>query len=474
MEYLVIVVLVALAILAVFLWVNDTPDKQSALPPHALRVLASQRRAPVRDDLVGSLMFVAVGTFGGRTVLSSLILLAETGLSAIVGTVLLIENDALERAQFLKQLPRCYLDRLVMGYTTEYSGGFANRSIEWALDHIREWGVPIRQAAQAALDLQFRRNHSRTPQLVLFATSLGGQAALAAPVLDTFTGRLGDTSLIVGFTALPAHERLRGRWPELKGLCDELGLAGWVILDNLIDDVTTANTALAALPVAVSAAALREDQPTALNNCFSLALPELPGGILLLQVVATSAVAYEIKPRPSKGPRYFVEQEPLVVQIHRTFERLAQGTGSWSARLPVYEGRTSTFDFAITSVVPDDLQRVKDAVVAGLRLEADSRVRDGRGALPVTSPRFGEPNYEMAVAAVAVPMADPARPTCPLLAVRLTSVYDGARLVEDIVRVPQARLSSPRSHYLPAGRQPAQAKAHERTVPEYVPPTAAD
>lgn len=412
-------------------------DASPQLPAGTIPLALESDSLPLREELVGSLSLIGIGRFGGNTLLRTLILLQRSGLERLLGSCLYVENDSLDRQRFAAAAPACFRNRIIYGFTEEWGGGFGNKPIAWVQARIAEWGLPIYQAARDLLDTHLRLNHAKTPQLVLLFPSLGGQAPLALPVLEELEARLQGTSLIVAASALPRHERLRSRWRELKPLVDALGCTGWVLVDNLNADPTTTDYGLSTLPVAIAQAALYADQPTALNNTFALALTEAKGGVLVFQVVSAQVVAYPLDPRPTIPPYHYVYTQPLVVQLHRSLQRLVEGSGLWSADLAAYEPATSTFDICMVNVRAQDLRAIQDQVLAGLQLALRSHAGTD-GAAQTEVPRYGQPNYELSFASIPAPI-DPARPVCHILATRLTCVRDGAGFVDEIIKIPAAR-----------------------------------
>jgi hypothetical protein len=103
------------------------------------------------------------------------------------------------------------------------------------------------------------------------------------------------------------------------------------------------------------------------------------------------------------------------------------------------ERGTSTFDLVLTSLTPESLQSVKDAVTAGRTLRQKFGSSNGynmRGA--TTASLFGKANYETSFASIATAL-DPAKPVCSVILIRLTAVRDGAAIVDAIVKAPEHR-----------------------------------
>jgi hypothetical protein len=432
--------LVLLLLVAVLAW--RWMARQRPLPEGARPVSTEAERKTLSQSVIGAFMLVAIGTYGANQLRRLLTLLAACGLEGLVGSILVIENDAQLRLGFHQRIPAVFHDRLVYGYSDALAGGLGGRDIDWALGTIDRWGPPLVRATTEVIDRHLRLNPNRSPSNILFFASLGGHAPLGLPVLQRLHQQF-DESMVMAFTSLPRHDELRKRYPELKAEYEKRGVFGWVLSDNLNRDPVTVDYGMVATVVALAEAALHADSPTQPNNAFTLALTREPGAILVYSVVATSVVGFRHPSAPGRPPRYYVFHQPVVEQVLKQLRSLEEGRGIWSVpEAPIGEDGTSTFDIVMVSLYPDDLKNVQDDVTTGRKLRAETLAVTGNGAQQASSMMLGRPNYETLFASIATRI-DPLKPTCPVVAVRLAAVRDGARIVPGLVN----------THALPVPRE---------------------
>lgn len=406
------------------------------IPPNAIYVNSTSTERRVQSSLRGAFLLVGVGTYGQNQVRKFLILAARCGLEELVGTILLLENDAVLRDQFRRNIPTVFQDRVIEGYSDAFAGGFANRDIDYALRKVRVWGPSIDEAARAAIDHYLRHNESRDPALVLWFQSLGGQAAIGIPAMARISDRF-EESLIVGFVSLPRHTDLRNRFVRIKRELELRRLFVWTLSDDLGPDPVTIDYGMVALPLALADSALYGDQATQVNNVFSLAAARAPGSILRYDVWASEVVAERWQPDPNRPPKYYVYRIPILERMSKGLEALAAGQGLPSAALPMIDRRRVTFDVIMASIYHNDLQQVYEQVVKGRELERATFAVSGNGHRPLGE-LFGEANYETACASIGTEINDE-KPTCPVIAVRLAVIPYGAELVGEIVKPPMMR-----------------------------------
>lgn len=419
--------------------------KECDLPSGAIHLAAASDVRPIRKALVGSYMFVAIGTFGINQVGRLLRLLAACGLDKLVGSILVLENDAQVLAKFLVSVPDCYKGRLVSRPVPSFAGGMGNNSIEWVLDRIDLWGTPVVEAMHEGIDLHLRLNQSRVPSLICLFDGLGGQSPIGIPALAELKAEF-EESLAVGFTSLPIHTRLRQRYPAMKASYERHGLFGWVLTDNLGTDPTTADYGMAATIVALADAALYEDRAAQPNNAIKLALTEEPGGILVYQVVASRVVAYSCPCAPADAPRYFAYEDPVFVQAVKGLRKLDRGEGTWSAKLPIGGEDVSTFDMVLSNLPHGDLTRLSDKINSA----RDLHHRYGAGSNGRHQDLIRQPNHDLVFASVADGI-DPTKPTGAVNLIRLAAVRNGAQLVEEIIKPPHERGFVPQPMVVPNG-----------------------
>lgn len=410
---------------------------------------AARRFAP---ELLGGLSLVAIGSYGANQLLRLLLLLEACGLERVVGSILIVENDAQLLEQFKRRLPRVFATCVVYAYCERYTGGQGNRDFAAVVSEIDFWGPPIKEAAEALVELHERRTGSRAPSSILVWWSLGGQAPMGMAALPTITQRWASV-LCVAFAALPIHERLRDHLPVLKQIYDKMGVIAWILADNLSPDQELLDAAAVALVEGLADAAISAERAPALNNTLRLAL-QRPGSVLVYQVAASKVVAFPTGYWIFR--KFYVFLQPIREQILATIRAVDRGEGAWSLTgLPLGSHDASTFDLSLTSLYHADLQRLAATIADGRAMAAQVTRDHLNGSLHCTSatspatsahgdhyagPRFAQPNYEHLFGSIVSVAAEPARVVCPVLAIRLTCVADGDRLIEEIAKSPERRL----------------------------------
>lgn len=439
--------------------------RNARLPEGAAFIATEGVPEQLGPTLLGTFVVVGIGTYGLHQSQRLLTLLYRCGLERMVSAILIVENDAQNRNQFHAAMPAVYYDRLVYGFSEQYSGGMGNLPIDIVLEQIDVWGVPVMRAVAEVIDLSLRRNGNQSPSNIFLFTSLGGHAPLGLPVLEALHGRFED-SMAVGFTALPSHGPLRERFERLKVHYDRLGLHGWMLSDNLEEDAVSADYAMDAVLVGLSDAALHADQQVQVNNVLTLALGSEPGSILIYQLVTDSVAGNTFQPDHSVKPRYYVFKQHLVDRILKSLRRIETNRGKWSADLPIHEKGTSIFDVVMTSLYHGDLQSVEDEVNIGRRLRQKQYLngRNGHGqrknGVNGAAHLIPTSNYASIFGSL-VTNIDPEKPVCPIVIVRLAAVRHGADLVHEMVKVPEERAPRMRAaRLLPSGSKKTKSNGH--------------
>lgn len=408
------------------------------LPDGAVPLYRERHTDALNSQLIGAFMLVGIGSYGAQQIRRLLVVLAQCGLEPLVGSVLIVENDSQQRKRFHEAIPPSYHDRVVYGFSDAYSGGMSNLPIAEVLEYVDIWGVPIERATYDVIDLHLRRNGNRAPSDIFTWVSLGGHGPLGLLVADRLHTRFAESQM-VAFTALPTSTRLRERYRDLKAAYEKRGVIGWGISDNLGDDPASADFGMVATIVGLSDAALHGDQGTQPNNAFRLALTRDPGAVLIYQVVPATVISYPHQPIRWLPPfNYYVNHAQLVDQITASLRTVEQGKGIWSAALPSGEPDTTTFDLVLTSIWHDDLTKVRDDVIAGRKLRRTSLLNGHNGHESEPGVLFGQPNYETPFASIATDV-NTDKPVCPIVAVRLAAVRNGALIVDEIVKAPRER-----------------------------------
>jgi len=433
-------------------------DGVMQIPEGGARVRAGRAPQETLRAHHGEYMWLSIGGYGLHQTLRGLGTLYECGHHESVGSVLIVENNVQEAEAFYRSVPEVYRDRIEFAYTGAFAGGMANKPPSWILDYADIYGASTEEAASKVVRQHLARNGNRAPSTVLLNLSLGGQAPLGLIALEQIR-RQFEQSLVIGFTALPDHDRSRMRFKELKGAYERLGVFGWVVSDNLCPDPVAADWGMVAMVTGLVDAALHADQTTQPNNAFTLALPEKPGGILVYQVVTGSVAAYPFQPDPRANPQFWVFRQDVAEQILQELRNIERGAGFWSAALPVGEENTSTFDIVMCSLFPSDLHEVADYVTKGRKRRArvspasvGDQASSGNGRL------FGQANYGTIFASIAT-VVDPAGPICPVMTVRLAAVKGGDRALDQLLT------SKTRTALKPGDNSQSEGTRDVRTTP---------
>jgi hypothetical protein len=406
------------------------------MPPDTIRLARGQHDRSIRTSLVGTYQLVGLGTYGLNQLVRLLNLLHQCGGDKLVGSILGVENDAQVLATFKPRIPSCYHDRLVLGSHRSFGGGMANEDTHRVLDKIDLWGMQVIEATREVIDRHLRLNESRSPGMICVFDGLGGQSPVGIPVLSELRAEFSE-SLMVGFTCLPAHTRLRKRYPLIKKAYEKHGLFGWVLSDNLGEDPVTADYGMVATIVALADAALYEDRATQPNNAIKLALTQEPGGILVYQVVSGRVVAHPCPCGNTDKHGHFAYTDPVFTRVMKGLRTLEEGTGAWSTDMPLGH-EDSTFDMVMANIPHAELSTLSDSVAAARGLRKRILRSTLNGSAPQDVQLLRPPNHELVFASVAAPV-DPDKPNATITAIRLRAVAQTPDLLEELVKPPHER-----------------------------------
>ena len=416
---------------------TEAAKVSACTPPEGTISLArGQHDRSIRASLVGTYLLVGLGTYGLNQLVRLLNLLYRCGLQKIVGGILVAENDAQVLATFLPRIPTCYHDRVVLGSHRSFGGGMANEGTRHVLDKIDLWGMPVIEATREVIDRHLRLNESRAPGMICVFDGLGGQSPVGIPVLCELRDEFSE-SLMVGFTCLPAHTRLRTRYPLIKQAYEKHGLFGWVLSDNLGEDPVTADYGMVATIVALADAALYEDRATQPNNAIKLALTQGPGGILVYQVVSGRVVAYPCSCGNTDEHGYYTYTDPVFTHAMKGLRALEDNAGSWSADVPRGH-EDSTFDMVLANIPHADLSALSDSVTAARGLRRRILHSTLNGSAPPDVQLLRPPNHELVFASVAAPI-DPDKPNATITTIRLRAVSQTPQALDELVKAPHER-----------------------------------
>ncbi|HSH78217.1 MAG TPA: hypothetical protein VLA19_06765 [Herpetosiphonaceae bacterium] len=412
--------------------------KAARLPRGCVSVNTWVARIQASTGLRGSLMLVGTGSYGANMLILILSLLYMSGLEWLVGSIFLGEHDATERDRFAKKVHPIFSDRINYGFSPTWSGGFANRSVDYVLDRISLWGNALRQAAY---DVAYFHEHStgRIPGQIIYFWSQGGQAPIGLPVLEVLQEKFPEVQK-VGMTSLPKDLRNRRKFAQLKAEYEkpERGIAGWVVSDRLLPDWKTADYCMAALIVAPSDAQLFDDQSTQLKNILALAFTEQPGSIIALQFAHQTLPAYEWNVE-GEHLGYYVQAERAHEVVERVLRTIEEGKAQRSAEARLGEPGTSIYDIVVTPFGWDerhqrnDLLQLSDTVRAGyaMRLERIT-ANGGRQAYPGLLYDLG--GHELVLGSVGA-LINADKPEIVVVAMRVAAIQDGAHMTHTLAAV---------------------------------------
>jgi hypothetical protein len=402
---------------------------QLAKPPEgALEVSTAAAIAARPADQSGRIMLVLAGSFAANVGTGLLTLLERCGLAGAIGSILVIELDRRRREHFLSSAPAVFHDRLVPVRYTGLAGGLGNRSPQEVRDYVHRWGPEVARGATTACERHQALQRGDEPALVLTFVSQGGQALLGVQAVDAIA-RQFPLAKFFGLTALPVDDRLRVRTEYILDAYRRVGVHGFVVSDNLCDEVRN-DFGLVAAITGFAAAAEHTDAAVEQNNAWYHLFTEAPGGLVSFSTYARNIPGYVLTPtHPLVAPRFYVFKgsvrsaiETGLEEVRRKEYHALAGNG-----LAGQEPLTSRFDIVLAAVRPADLRDDADDVVLGQELKG----RDKR-------------NYHLQFAPIMAQISVD-QPLCPVAVVSLHAVHEAPATLQQLtapVTAPQVPLGS--------------------------------
>ncbi len=383
----------------------------AALPNGTLEISTGGLSKKLRD---GRIMLVLNGTFAARQGENILSLLYRSGLEAAVGSVLLIEGDSRSRAQFLATVPAIFASRIVAVDFPSLAGGFGNATPHQVESLIADWGPELLRATNSVAELHEQRQHDG-PALILNFVGLGGGAITGTLTVEELRRRYRLASFY-GFSALPVDDRLRTWAPYVFRKYRSVGVRGFVLADNLGDEVLN-DFGMDGAVVGFTVAALYADAGVEANNAFTLLFARAPGGIVSFHTYAKTIPGEQLLPtHPSVPPRYYVFSKNLrssitaaLAEVNRSHNHALRGKGL-DGQVP----QTSQFDIVLAAV--HDLKTIEDDIVLGQRLK-----------------KVEKRNRHLVFAPIATPI-DPNLIRCPVAVVSLRAVQNPSAILAQLTR----------------------------------------
>lgn len=272
-----------LAALALVVWaITGWYTWAQALPAGAARIMTHSRSG----DTSGRLQLVLVGSFGVSLGVLVLRLIEVCGQQGAIGSILVLELDRRGRTRFLKEAPACFRAKIVAASTPALPGGFNNAPPDAVLNLRSRWAWVVQRAVERACALH-RRNQQQVEDaaLVLAFISLGGHAAVGAAAIKMIKEEF-PLARFVGFSALPAHDRLRRHAKRIFLDYVKSGIESIMLSDNTVGNVLAPDLVMAGIIAGLATAAEEAEQRTQPNNVWSLFLPEQPQGLRLISYTA--------------------------------------------------------------------------------------------------------------------------------------------------------------------------------------------
>lgn len=431
---------IALLILGIYIRRRTTIKRRRQVQELALLEKARSATPPTGNVLVrtnsdaadrsGRIQLVLVGDFGiglGAPLLSSLV---YSGLDGAIGSVLAIQADERRRELFAAAVPDVFRPKLVTVNFPSMSSGIGDEHPKRVKsEFINLYGPAVLKGATEVSLLHQRLHHGEEPGLVLVMVGGGGQAVTGTVAVEKIA-RLAPKAKFYGFTALPVDDRLLERMEFLLDEYRQVGVQGFVVADNRLDEVRNDFGMRGA--ILGFAAAERADTPVEQNNAWYLLFREEPGGLVSYSTYVRQVPGYRLQPtHPSVPPKYYVYENSVISAIHTGLSEVHQP--EYRAVSPhlltATEPKTSRFELVITAVVPADLKNIEDDIVLGLQLKG----QDKR-------------NYHLLFASVPTQIGDPDRAVCPVAVVSLASIKDPTAALKHMtapVAIPQLRGKSP-------------------------------
>ncbi len=375
----------------------------------------------LRGDRSGRIMLVLVGTFAARKGLNVLTLLNRSGLEGAIGSIWLIEADKYRRDEFLASMPAVFSDRLVVTDFPALSAGFGNATPHEVEQLIESWGPDLLRGGDRVCEVHEARQHDEAG-LVLMLVSLGGSAITAAWAAESIRRRHRQAGCY-GFAAMPVDDRTRNWAPYVIKRCVKAGVRGFVLSDNLGDEVANDHGMEQGI-VGFISGALFADAGVESNNAWKLLFERAPGGVVSYHTETRGIPGQRLQPsHPEVPPRYYVFNRNLrisvnsaLAEVHRDAHHALQGKG-----LPGNVSGTSQFVIVLTAVSPSDLKAVEDDIVLGQRLKGiDKR------------------NHHLIFAPLAT-VVNPTSIRCPVTVVSLQALRNPATLVTDLAKPKRSR-----------------------------------
>lgn len=397
------------------------PVEPPRLPEGAVYV-RDRSAAPRKTDRSGRMLLVLVGTFAATLGSGVLTLIERCGLESCIGSILLLELDRARLERFLTCVPSVFLDRIVAVGVSGLPGGLGNRGVDEAMHYVPRWGPPVINGANQVVELHQRLQRGEDAALVLVLVSLGGQAIIGVKAVETIS-RLFPMAQFYGFTALPIDDRLR---LQSEGVLEEYrqaGVRGFVVSDNLGDDVRN-DFGMIATVAGFAVAAEDSDASVEQNNAWYLLFRQSPGGLVSYSTYARTIPAYAHSPGLDLASRHYVFKSSVVNTIQTALEEVNRPENHALAGrgLDGSEPLTSRFKLVLAAIRPDDLKENEDDIFLG-------------GSLSGQSKR----NFHLLFAPITAEI-DPERPLCPVAVVSLHAVHQPTETLRALTELAKPQL----------------------------------
>lgn len=388
----------------------------AAVPPNGSVGICTRGAPNDMADNSGRIMLILVGTFSENLGENLLTLLWRNGMEGAIGSVLLIEFDSSRREDFLHTVPPVFTNRIITVSFSGLPGGLGNESPQQVREYIDRWGPSLIKGCQRVVEIHQRLHNGEEPATCLLFLSLGGTAITGVTAVETIKP-LCPLTKFYGVTAIPVDDLLRERVEYILEEHLKAGVKGFVIADNLGNEVANDFGAVGTVAGFVSAAR-NSDMTVEMNNAFYLMFEKAPGGLVRYSTYVRMVPGYPYTPtHPLVPRRYYVPRSAIfsAIMTGLTEVRHPERDSLLGVDMTGHAPLTSEFDIVLTAVAPHDLKEDEDDVLLAQYLKRKDRR-----------------NHHLLFSSVATVIDDPAKASCPVAIIWLRALQDGPTTLRQV------------------------------------------
>jgi hypothetical protein len=354
---------------------------------------------------------VLIGTFAKGIADDLCQMLTTAGLGDMLGVALMVELDGGKSEAFLATCPEALRDRIISVRAAGLSAGAGNRPPDEVDDLKLYWGSPLGHGVDAACT-RYLALYDEEPGLIVPIVSQGGQASIGVAAVAMLRERF-PTASIYGLTHLPINDYLREQVPNIITKYRQVGVGGFVIADNLQDEVRN-DFGMVTTLTGFLAAAQQADTPVDINNAFRALFAYAPDQLVTFSTWVTSLPGHAFQPHPEVPARYYLDSDLLRVTILNGLSQVRYSGHALGLPGMDVPAQASVIDLVSTAIVPPDLTRVEDDVRESLQYVLLSRR-----------------NYGLTFASRATAV-NPTDVRCPVTIVALRPVEGGMETIREL------------------------------------------